>query len=406
MYEKEFDVIIVGSGIIGASLALILAKTDFNVAIIEAAPLAKDLAHQPDKTIVLAHSSQIIFKMMGIWEQVAPNACAIQEIHVSDQGHFGGAQIKAEQEQIPALGYVVSAKAISLTLQQAINHPRITLFQPARFISYKYEDNHTLVTLTQDNISKTLKAKLLVGCDGQSSAVRTFLKIPATHYDYEQVALISHVQLKRPHQNIAYERFTQQGPLAFLPLRNQESAVIWTVSQQRASQLINLSSLEFKNALQKNFGYRLGKFLSCSKPVMINLQLVTCTKQIAPGAVLLGNAAHTLHPVAGQGLNLGLRDLAILAEEITAARRNKQALGDLNLLENYLARRQVDQEKIINFTHSLIGIFSNSLLPMVLARNIGLVLLDRVSSLKKLLTRRALGFSGKVPRLACGLSLE
>lgn len=403
-----YDAIIVGGGIIGISLALVLAKASFKVALVEAGS-ASVQSNNPfdDRTIVLAHSGRTIFESFDAWQSLQEQTCPVKEIQVSDKGHFGGSRLRAKDEKLSALGYVVSASTIATVLQDALkSEPNISLFQPAKFQSYYYQSNRVEATFLGKEGTFTLIGKLLVACDGQHSAVRNFVGIKVKTHEYNQVAIICNVALKRDHECIAYERFTDQGPLAMLPLMSQSSAVIWTVSQAEAKRLLGLSEEDFREALQKSFGYRLGKFLHCSQRGSINLQQSMALQQILPGAVLLGNAAHTLHPVAGQGLNLGLRDLAVLAEELVAANSKSQALGDISVLQRYLNRRQKDQQQIMAFTHSLVGLFSNSLLPLVLARNTGMVLLDRIDGIKKILTKKALGLSGKVPRLACGMSLE
>lgn len=403
-----YDVIIVGGGIIGISLALVLAKASFKIALVEAGSTSAQPPNPfDDRTIVLAHSGRTIFESFDAWQPLQEQACPIREIHVSDKGHFGSSRLRASDEKLSALGYVASAGAIATVLQAALkSEPNISLFQPAKFQSYCYHSDRVEATFLAEQGTFTLIGKLLVASDGQYSAVRNYIGIKVKTHEYNQVAIICNVSLKRDHECTAYERFTDQGPLAMLPLMGQASAVIWTVSQTEAKRLLALSEEDFRETLQKSFGYRLGKLLHCSRPGAINLQQAMALQQILPGVVLLGNAAHTLHPVAGQGLNLGLRDLAVLAEELVAANSKGQVLGDISVLQRYLNRRQKDQQQIITFTHSLVGLFSNSLLPLVLARNTGMVLLDRINGIKKILTKKALGLSGKVPRLACGMPLE
>jgi 2-octaprenyl-6-methoxyphenol hydroxylase len=406
--DNRYDVIIVGGGIVGSTLALILAKAAFKVALVEAMSNAA-LVNQVNskRTIVLAHSSRVIFESLGCWDVFAPHVCPIEEIHVSDRGQFGTSKISAQQESVPALGYVLPAGRISATLFELMTGvANITIFQPANFVSYENEAAGVKVLIEHNGKKTTLCAELLVAADGQESAVRQFQNIKLHHQSYDQTAIFCDIQLKRSNNKVAYERFTEQGPLAILPLLNHQGAVIWTVRQKQADRLLNLDAKQFLQELQQQFGYRLGRFLSCSEPKGVPLSLTTATQQIQPGTVLLGNAVHTLHPVAGQGLNLALRDCATLSEVLVAARRKGQSLGDIHLLQNYLAKRQADQKKIIALTHSLVGVFSTSLLPVLLARMTGLLLLDRMPWLKKRLTKTALGFSGTVPKLACGISLD
>lgn len=406
--NQQYDVIIVGAGIVGASLALVLANSSLKVALVEAKSLhSLQTKTSTERTIVLSHSSRVIFETMGVWDKFATQVCPIQEVHVSDKGNFGSTRILAEDEKLFALGYVLSSNVIDTTLHDLVtDHEGITIIQPASFVSFDYNVDGVNVEITHEGEQKFLNANLLVGADGHHSKIRTFKNIKVSMTDYGQSAVICNVTLKRPHSNIAYERFAEQGPLAMLPLLNQQSAVVWTVKRNEAKKLLELEENVFKKLLQKSFGYRLGKIMQCSKPVSIDLHLVTATQQIAPGMVLLGNAAHTLHPVAGQGLNLALRDLAALAEKILLAKQKNQSLGSLETLQSYFQSREEDQKKVISLTHSLVGIFSNGLLPIIFARDVGMFLFDRIPWLKKILTKRTLGMSGKVPRLACGMTLE
>ncbi len=406
--QKEFDVIIVGGGIVGVSLALILAKSLLKVALVEAANVTVPNSRlRSDHTLVLSASSRSIFESIGIWQKISALMSPIQKIHVSDQGHFGSAHILAREEKLSALGYVVSAAVITQSLYAELSkYKTITLFQPGQFISHNYQSGIMQVDLNYQGTNITLSAKLLVAADGHNSSIRKFLNIKVAKKDYQQTAILCNVDLKRPHLETAYERFTEEGPLAFLPLINQGGAVVWTVDKNRAAQLLSLSENSFIKTLQQNFGYRFGQIKRCTSPIGIDLHLITAQQQIAPGVVLLGNSVHTLHPVAGQGLNLALRDLAILAEEIVGAHKKNAPLGDSDILQRYMMRRKKDQQQIITLTHSLVGIFSNSLLPVILARNVSMVLLDRFKWLKRILTKRTSGLAGKVPRLACGMTLE
>jgi 2-octaprenyl-6-methoxyphenol hydroxylase len=407
--RNEHDVIIVGGGIIGASLALLLAKISKNVAILEETPFLKSQAPSLNysKTIVLSHSSYKIFEMLGIWGDLAKHAEPIHQIRVSDQGYFGGSRIHVKDQKIPALGYVLPAESISsLLLSTLKKHSNITLIQPAKFISFAYQQERVKVDIETNDTGKHLQGDILIAADGNFSSVRRFLGIHTDTIDYQQTAILCHVGLKRSHENIAYERFTRQGPLAILPLTNHKVGVIWTVDHHEANTLMNLSETRFLAKLQENFGYRLGKFNSCSQLSSLDLKLVIARQQIAPGVVLMGNAVHTLHPVAGQGLNLALRDAAILIETMQLADKTGKAPGSTEILNHYLAQRKQDQKRIIHLTHSLVGIFSNNLLPAVFARNMGMIVLDRTEWLKKVFTKQALGLAGKVPRLACGLPLE
>jgi 2-octaprenyl-6-methoxyphenol hydroxylase len=402
--DKHYDVIIVGGGIVGMTLALILANSSLDIALVEATTLLAKQSPAGQRTLALAYSSRFIFEWIGVWDSLLESACPIQKIHVSDQGNFSSLSISSEEEKLPALGYVLPAQNIDSVLSAfVIKNKNITLIQSASFVSYAYQQHAVNVCITQAGQAFFLKGRLLVGADGQHSAIRKFLNLKSTVKDYQQTAVICNVALKRSHAGIAYERFTDEGPLAILPLLGQQGAVIWTMKNRTAERLLASSPANFRDQLQRSIGYRLGKIQDCSPAVGIGLELVTVLEQVFPGIVLLGNAAHNLHPVAGQGLNLALRDTAALAESIIYADRKGQPLGDLTVLKKYLSHRQNDQRQIIRLTDSLVGLFSNSLLPIVLARNIGMHILDQCIPLKKIFTKKALGRGSKPPRLVCGL---
>ncbi len=406
--SDRYNVVIIGGGIAGNTLALILANANLQVALVEALPKNQLRSLSANKrTIVLSYSSRLIFESLGCWSSFENYACPIQNIHVSDRGQYGTSKISALEENIPALGYVLSANAIgSIVLQHVYQHHNITVFQPAQFCSYQEDGDEIVVTIRSSNEELKLRSDLLVAADGHNSAVRKSQGIAIKQQDYQQTAIFCHIELKRPHQNTAYERFTSEGPLAILPLLKNQGALIWTVSPEKAAKLMGFSDQNFVDSLQDHFGYRLGRFLSCSERGSLPLSLMTAEKQIGSKVVLVGNAAHTLHPVAGQGLNLALRDIAVLAEELLRAKKQNLPLCDDQILRNYSDKRQADQKRVIGLTNSLVGLFSTSLLPIMLARSSGLILLDRLTGFKKALTRTTLGFSGKVPRLACGLTVE
>lgn len=406
--KKTYDLIIIGGGIVGVTLALILANEGMQVVLVEASGI-DDLKKKSEshRSIVLAYSSRVILQTAQIWDYIAADAVPVTSIHVSDRGQFGTVKIRAIDENLPALGYVLAAEKINLILESLLMaNTNIEVIRPGKFLSYIQNDDGLKVVIERGGKTEELFGELLIAADGEYSTVRDFLNTPVTLRDYKQSAIVCNIQLKRSHHQIAYERFTCQGPLAMLPLMSNEVALIWTAQPSYVSHLLTMSEVNFLAELQKEFGYRLGKLQACGERRAISLKQVVAEKQVYPGVVLLGNAAHTLHPVTGQGLNLALRGVSDLAEEIHYSKKNALRFSESNLLERYLSKRQKDQREMIALTNSLNSTFSTSLLPIVMARNMGLILLDRVNLLKKHLTKRTLGFSGNVPRLACGLPLD
>jgi 2-octaprenyl-6-methoxyphenol hydroxylase len=312
---ETYDVVIVGGGMVCASLALALENSSLNIAIVEAAPWQTN--QQPsydDRGIALSYGSQRIFETMDVWQQLKPSCTPIQHIHVSDRGHFGVTRLHAENENVPALGQVITARDLGQTLVTKLSkQTHLSLFSPASVIGLSHSENVAEVTL--DN-GQTLKTKLVVAADGSQSSIRKLLDIQALEYDYKQTAITANVSTERPHQNWAYERFTDTGPIALLPLSENRSSLVWTVNTGHEQAILKSDDDEFLNLLQQRFGYRLGRFTKVGQRNSYPLKLVQADQAIQQRIVLIGNAAHSLHPIAGQGFNLGLRDVAVLADII------------------------------------------------------------------------------------------
>jgi 2-octaprenyl-6-methoxyphenol hydroxylase len=409
MIKKNFDVVIVGGGLIGISLAMAFAGRSVAVGLVEANSIQpwQKITTENDRVIALSYSSRLILDGLGVWNNLKPFVCPMKEIHVSDRGHFGAVQILAQQEKVPALGYVIPANKLTELLQQAAQgYQNIQVFQPAEFVAYEYMAGRGgLVKIRIGSEVVLLKTQLLVAADGQKSGVRKQQGITCEHIDYGQSAIICNVGLKRSHYDVAYERFTEWGAVASLPLLRQRVAIVATINSNQVAELLELNDQAFLLLLQKCLGYRLGRLVTLSARNTIPLQLIRAKEQVRPGLVLLGNAAHTLPPIAGQGLNLGLRDMAMLAEEIIGAIQQGGNPGEMTVLQRYLARRSDDQQRIVSLTHHLVCLFANNFMPVVHARNFGLVLLDNTKLLKQIFSRRMMGLAGKASRLVSGLPL-
>lgn len=248
--QKVYDVIIVGSGIVGATLALILAKAQLKVALIEAATFIQKNV-ESERHLALAYSSRLILEWVGAWDSLSSIATPIADIHVSDKGRFGTARIRCADENLSALGYVLPDDVISLQLHSLLlTNKQIDLIQPAQFSSFVYQHKKVKVKFQQDNCLQEIVGYLLVAADGYRSPVRESQDILVDRREYHQTAIICNVQLKRSHQGVAYERFTEQGPLAMLPLADNNCALIWTVGQQQVSSLLAMSDDNFLSQLQ------------------------------------------------------------------------------------------------------------------------------------------------------------
>lgn len=409
----DYDLIIVGGGMVGASLAISLAKQPLRIALIEAAPLShqneNELAppNYDDRAIALSFGARRIFEGMGIWENIAPQTTAINHIHVSDQGRFGFTRLDAKQEKVDALGYVATARQLGTTLINQLHQCRnLTIMSPATLTDLAFDTEKVTANVTHaDDSTQTITSKLIVAADGGNSAVRRQLDISTDDRDYHQTAIIANITPEKPHQHIAYERFTRNGPLALLPMPDNRCSLVWTHTPDEADQILQLSDEDFLAELQPCFGKRLGRFLKVGKRHSYPLQLIRAQEQVREQLALIGNAAHTLHPIAGQGFNLGLRDVATLAQTIVDAHNAETDIGSLATLNTYADWRQRDHKQVIGFTNTLVNTFSNQLPPLAFARNLGLIAADIIPPVKHSLARHAMGIAGKLPRLSRGLPL-
>ncbi len=409
--NTDYDLIIIGGGMVGASLACALANQPLRIAIVEAVPYqANNQPSYDDRAIALSFGSRRIFDGLGLWSEISQHTTAINRIHVSDQGRFGFARLDNQQENVDALGYVITARDLGRTLVKQLDLLKnLTLLSPAKLTDLKLGDDHATAVIDaggeKDEKTETLTAQLIVAADGGNSAVRQLLDIQTTDHDYNQTAIVANITPEYPHQHVAYERFTQHGPLALLPMEDNRCALVWTHDPQESKRILELNDEEFLNELQHSFGQRLGRFLKTGKRSAYPLKLVKAQEQVRNRLALIGNAAHTLHPIAGQGFNLGLRDVATLAQIITDTSQQNQDIGALDVLEQYAQWRTRDHRQVIGFTNTLVNTFSNHFPPLALARNLGLIATDIIPPLKHALSKHSMGLSGKLPRLARGLPL-
>jgi 2-octaprenyl-6-methoxyphenol hydroxylase len=397
---------------VGASLAISLAQQPLRIALIEAARYEVDTANTlpsyDDRAIALAFGSRRIFEGMALWDDIATQSTAIERIHVSDQGRFGCTRLDCREEGVEALGYVAIARHMGACLWQRLQQlDNLTIISPAKLEQLKLGDDHATAVIqhTEHGTSETLSGRLIVAADGGDSPIRQLLDIPTRQYDYRQTAIIANISTERPHQHVAYERFTRHGPLALLPMAGQRCSLVWTRSPADAERLLALSDADFLAELQPCFGQRLGRLLQVGQRSAYPLRLVQAQQQVRPRLALIGNAAHTLHPIAGQGFNLGLRDVATLAQCLAEAVQEHVDIGSSPVLQPYAQWRQRDHRQVIGFTNTLVQTFSNAFPPLALARNLGLIATDIVPPFKHGLARHAMGLAGKLPRLARGLPL-
>lgn len=402
MASTDYDLIIVGGGMVGASLACALSNTDLRIALVEAFNFKQD--QQPsydDRGIALAYGTQRIFEAMGLWSQLATHTTPISDIHISDRGHFGVTRLSAKQENVPALGQVITARLLGQAFNQSISQQtNLTVISPVSVTDLEQSDDDVSLSLSN---GETLTTKLVVAADGGNSTIRKLLSLGAFEHDYQQTAVTANVTTQRPHHGKAFERFTDTGPMALLPMSENRSSLVWTVNAGDETELLALEDDAFLQALQTRFGYRLGKFTRVGQRHSYPLKLIHSDQPVQHRIVLIGNAAHNLHPIAGQGFNLGLRDVAALADVLVSP--DNHDCGAPALLHDYKQWRQADQDNVIEATSSLVNIFSNDSFLLGHARSLGLSMLDTLPFIKHQLARSSMGLKGKQPRLARGISL-
>ena len=403
----ETDILIIGGGLVGASLAVALGQAGLTVTVVEACPLSVDQRPNYDeRSIALAQGSQCIFSALGLWPSLQDEVCPIHTIHVSDRGHFGFTRLRREQQGVPALGYVATARVLGKTLLDQLDRlQNVRTLAPAQLIDFQVHDDGVSTRLMLEDRTLECSARLLVAADGAQSSVRDQLGIHSSRRDYGQTAVIANVTAERGHENVAYERFTDSGPLALLPMSGQRCALVWTVRSDQSDDIMGLDDAQFLSRLQERFGYRLGRFVKAGQRHAYPLQLLQARESIRPRMALIGNAMHTLHPVAGQGFNLGLRDVAALAEVVMDARRNGLDIGDNTVLARYADWRQADQRRVVAFTDSMVRLFGHSLPPVAWLRDAGMLALDMCPPAKRWFGRLTTGRAGRLPRLARGLEL-
>ncbi len=395
----DYDVLIVGGGLVGGSLALALADTALRIGVIEAVPEDKRIASSAgDRALALAWGSAQILGQVGVWQGAEKKAAPIRHIHVSDQGYFGKLRMSAEREGVPALGYVATARTLEEEVALRLSQSPVTMICPASVIGLKAGSEAVHVSLREGNESINLTARLLVAADGGNSTVRKLLEIGQSIRDYGQTAIVTEVNTGKSGDFTAYERFTPVGPLAFLPVAKKRYSVVWTQKADDAAELLAMSDSAFTDRLQSAFGYWLGKIALASRRQAFPLKLIRAERMADERVVLIGNAMHQLHPVAGQGLNLGLRDVAMLAEMLVARLAFGEDIGERTFLERYAQARQADLDRVIRFTDSTVRIFSTDFAPVALARNAGLLALDRFLPGKRLLAQYAMGLGNRIPR--------
>lgn len=406
--NSHYDIVIVGGGMVGISLALLLrAQQPWNILLIEAQELASSdgpvsgaySSSFDARSTALSWSSKNIYQSIGLWPQLKKHLSAIAQIHVSDRGHVGMTRIDAGDANVDALGYVVENQWLGSVLLNQLTKTDIQLLGSCKLETIEPLASGMRLQLQQaDKDLQTIETKLLVIADGAGSTTAQQLGIQSQSTPYDQTGIIANVSLEKPHGGVAYERFTDQSPMALLPLADfkgrPRSALVWTQPRAMAKTLMAADEQAFLEQLQLRFGYRLGHFKQLGKRVAYPLALTTATEQVRRHLVVMGNAAHSLHPVAGQGFNLSLRDAAALANSLAEA---GDRIGDLAVLQNYQQQQAIDQRNTVLFSDSLPKLFGLSSSIVALGRNSGLLAMDLIPSLRNSFAQFGMGMATREP---------
>ena len=390
---KSYDVIIVGGGITGATFACALAQRcqgKLQIALIDSVALSQEYHPSYDaRTLTLSAESILLLEQLNLWAGLDSHATPIHSIHVSDQGYIGNTEFCADDYDVSELGAVVELADVHRHfLPRLLAYANLDVLSPCEVVE---------VTRTLDAVSVTLidgqclTASLLVCADGSDSISAKKLGISTLQTDFQQTALIANITLEKDHQCRAYERFTQQGPLALLPMSQNRCAVVWCVDRAQANEMLAWSDSSFMTQLQRTFGWRLGAITHVGKRASYPLVMHQASRFISHRTVLVGNAAQTLHPIAGQGFNLGLRDVISLVEEIEQTWSREDDVGGMPILIRYQARRKSDKQATTSLTSGLVSVFSTSFFPLVVARNLGLLTMDMFPTIKRPLIKRTMG---------------
>jgi len=380
----HYDIIIIGGGLVGRSLAYALHEAPINIALIDAS--AQDQADP--RLIALNYGSFSFLRKLGLWPRLEKYSAPIQKVHASYRGRFGATRLGAQDIQLPALGYVVPAHRINQALIEAMRDSKqtVTELRPARVKALELHEHTSHLTIEHSQGSSRISGHLILAADGTESTVRQLLNFETQTLDYQQSAIVTTSQLGRSHNQIAYERFLQDGALAMLPLQTEQGhacATIWTASNTAITHLQALDDQSFMRELQTQFGYRLGRLLNITQRHTFPLRFIQVKNPLQGNVLLIGNAAHTIHPLAAQGLNLALYEIAHLSQTLLDNLRHNQSLNQG--LEQKLITFQPKMNLL--FSHYLVELFTSRVFGIDLARQLGMAGLDLCPSVKKHLSR-------------------
>ncbi len=400
---NQFDITIVGSGMVGASLACALAanNSDLSIAVIDTAvPLEKPAMDSFDLRVsAITRASENIFRNIGVWDAIESiRVSPYQDMHVWDAKGNGVVHFDSADLAEPSLGHIIENRVIQYALQQRLKtFDNIHVIAPA-VCKKLIENEQQLVLLLEDD--QVITTSLLVGADGSRSWVRQQANISVRGWDYDQAAVVTYVKTEKPHQNTAWQRFMPTGPLAFLPLSDGYSSIVWSTSPEQAEELTTMDEANFKQAVQVAIDNRFGEISFCAERVVFPLRFFTTDQYIKPNLALVGDAAHTIHPLAGQGVNMGLSDAAALAQTLIDALNKGKAVNSFSVLRQYERWRKADNLALMVAMDGFKNIFGSELVLVRELRNTGMNLVNDMPLIKNSIIRQAMGLSGDLSRFA------
>lgn len=394
--REKYDLVIVGGGIVGTTLAVALKNVGLKIAIIETQTLT--MAKNRKQAYALSILSSKILHSIGVWDDIFPHIGKFKHIRLSDAFFPWIVKFKTEDLQTDYLGYVGEHPYILSALQKAsLQSPDITWLENSQVIAIEKQDSHNTVTLNHQNQQITLEAKLVIGADGAKSYVRQQAKIKTRGWKYWQSCVAFTIKHSANTNDTAFERFWETGPMGILPLPDNRCQIVWSAPHALAKELQSLPLADFISRLQHHTEGHFGTFELVSDRNLFPVQLMQSETYVKPRLALIGDAAHCCHPVGGQGLNLGIRDAAALAEVLTQAVKDKKDIGDLEVLNKYNNWRQQENLAILGFTDFLDRFFSSNLLPIIAIRRLGLLMMRYIQPLKLFALKLMTGLKGRKP---------
>jgi 2-octaprenyl-6-methoxyphenol hydroxylase len=396
--QLDYDITIIGGGLVGLTLAAALKHSSLQVAVIEAKPVSAAVISGQAYHVNLLASQ--IFENIGVWQAMRPEVNQIDQIHLSDADFAGVVHFTPKDLQTQELGYVAEHRVLLTALQNFLQTcPNVTYLCPAELIQTDYQPDAVELELSCGEQTQIVRTRLLVAADGSRSPIRQQAGIRTYGWQYWQACVVAFVQPEQPHQNIAYERFQPEGPFAILPLPNNLTRIVWTAPKAEAEAIAALDEPEFLQRLKQRYGDQMGELKLVGDRFVFPVKLQHSTRYTQHRLALIGDAAHCCHPVGGQGVNLGFRDAAALAEVVSIAHQNGEDIGDRKVLHRYARWRRSENLVILAFTDLLDRAFSNTWLPLVAARRLGLIALQKIQPIKVIALKLMVGLLGRAPRL-------